>query len=190
MWTDQHQACLDTFAAVFGLPALDSTAARTWTWNLAEQFAHSFPGEGWGTKQADPGRPQSTDCICTQVPFTGYDVIISQGSPTQTLAHYPEPINLTGQIYLAVNPVDHLGGAGPAGGTYPYPDELTAGQAYQDRVKATYTEAGRAFPDPADPNAFRHFMRYGYSSHEMPEPDAADKHIAELRSDLGLPAAP
>jgi hypothetical protein len=188
MWTDQHQACLDQFAATFGLPALDSTAARVWTWNLAEQFAFSFPGEGWGTKQADATRPQSTDCICTQTPFVGYDVIISQGSANQTLAHYPDPINLTGQIYLTVSPVDHLSDAGASGATYPYPDEPTTGKAYQDRVKATYTEAGRAFPDPADEDAFRHFMRYGYSCHEMPEPDAADKHIAELRSHLGLPA--
>jgi len=187
MWTEQHQACLDAFAALFGLPALDSTAARTWTWNLAEQFHYSFPKEGWGTKQADATRPQSTDCICTKVPFTGYDVIISQGAPTQTLAHYPEPINLTGQIYLAVQPVDHLG-AGAPGQVYPYPDEPTTGKAYQDRVQATYVEAGRSFPDPADMDSFRHFMRYGYSCHEMPEPDAADKHIAELRSDLKLPA--
>jgi hypothetical protein len=70
---------------------------------------------------------------------------------------------------------------------YPYPDEPTTGRAYQDRVHDTYEEAGRDFPDPADPDAFRHFMRYGYSCHEMPEPDAANKHIAELRVDLKLP---
>jgi hypothetical protein len=186
-WTQTHQSLLETYAATFGLPALDSTAARTWTWNLAEQFDYSFPNEGWGTKQADPGRPQSTDCICTENPFIGYDVIISQGAPDQHLAHMPDGIELTGQIYLPVNPVDHLSGDIP-GQVYPYPDELTTGKAYQDRVKATYTEAKRAFPDPADPDAFRHFMRYGYSCHEMPEPEASDKHIAELRTDLGLPA--
>ena len=79
-------------------------------------------------------------------------------------------------------------GVPSAPASYPYPDENTAGKAYQDRIAATYKEAGRKFPDPKDPEAFRHFMRYGYSSHEMPEPEAADKHIAELRALLGLPA--
>jgi len=185
MWTDRHQACLDQYAAAFGLPALDGESARTWTRMLAEQFLFTFPKEQWGTKRADSARPPSTDVICTKKPFYGYDVLISQGAPGQALAHHPEAINLEGQIYIAVEPVDHLT-AGAPGQVYPYPDEPTTGQAYQDRVKATYTEAGRAFPDPQDEDAFRHFMRYGYSCHEMPEPDAADKHIAELRSDLGL----
>ena len=69
---------------------------------------------------------------------------------------------------------------------YPYPDEPTTGKAYQDRVAAAYEEAGRAFPDPEDEDAFRHFMRYGYSCRYMPEPEAADKHIGELRTELGL----
>jgi len=185
MWTNQHQACLDAYAAAFGLPALDGESARTWTRGLAEQFLFTFPTEGWGTKQADPMRPPSTDCICTKKPFTGYDVIIGQGAPNQSLAHNPHPIDLTGQVFIPVEATDHLS-AGVPGQVYPYPDEPTVGKAYQDRVAATYKEAGRAFPDPQDDDAFRHFMRYGYSCHEMPEPDAADKHIAELRSDLGL----
>jgi hypothetical protein len=188
-WTAAHQTLLETYADTFGLPALDGESARTWTRELAEQFKFSFPKEGWGTKQADPGRPPSTDCICTQKPFTGYDVIISQGSPSQALAHNPEPINLTGQIYIPVEATDHLTESAPAQ-DYPYPDEPTTGAAYQARVQATYVEAGRSFPDPADMDAFRHFMRYGYSTRYMPEPEAADKHIAELRADLGLPAAP
>lgn len=75
----------------------------------------------------------------------------------------------------------------PATLGFPYPDEATAVKAYQARVKATYIEAGRIFPDPDDSDAFRHFTRYGYSCSKMPEPDAADKHIAELRADLNLP---
>lgn len=68
--------------------------------------------------------------------------------------------------------------------TYPYPDENTAVKAFQERVRAEYEAAGRRFPDPGDPDAFRHFSRYGYSCHEMPEPQAADKHIAELHAEL------
>jgi hypothetical protein len=74
----------------------------------------------------------------------------------------------------------------PPAPSFPYPDEPTVVKAYQDRDKATYKEAGRQFPDPNDSDAFRHFARYGYSCKSMPEPDAANKHIAELRADLGL----
>lgn len=75
----------------------------------------------------------------------------------------------------------------PAAGVFPYPDEHTQGKAYQSRIKRAYSDAHRAFPDPNDQDAFRHFMRYGYSAHEMAEAEAADKHIAELRAQLGVP---
>lgn len=71
---------------------------------------------------------------------------------------------------------------------YPYPDEPTTIKAYQDRVIATYAEAGRSFPDPNDADAFRWFTRYGYDCRAMPEPQAAERHLAELRDALGLTA--
>ena len=74
----------------------------------------------------------------------------------------------------------------PVPPTFPYPDENTAGKAFQVRVKQAYTDAGRLFPDPNDQDAFRHFMRYGYDCRLMPEPDSANKHIAELRAQLGV----
>jgi hypothetical protein len=74
----------------------------------------------------------------------------------------------------------------PVPPTFPYPDENTAGKAFQARVKQAYTDAHRPFPDPNDQDAFRHFMRYGYSARSMPEPEAANKHIAELRAQLGV----
>jgi hypothetical protein len=69
---------------------------------------------------------------------------------------------------------------------YPYPDENTTGRAFHARVKQVYADANRLFPDPNDADAFRHFMRYGYSARTMPEPEAADRHIAELRQQLGV----
>lgn len=71
--------------------------------------------------------------------------------------------------------------------SFPYPDENTVGKAFQARVKQAYNDAGRAFPDPNDQDAFRHFMRFGFSARGMEAQAAADKHIAELRKDLGLP---
>ena len=69
---------------------------------------------------------------------------------------------------------------------FPYPDENTAGKAFQDRVKQAFRDAGRKFPDPNDADAFRLFIRFGYSSHEMPAQQAADKHVTELRAALGV----
>lgn len=90
----------------------------------------------------------------------------------------------------AHDPDDHGIGAShtcpPVPPSFPYPDENTQGKAFQARVKQAYTDANRPFPDPNDQDAFRHFMRYGYSARTMPEPQAADKHIAELRAQLGV----
>lgn len=81
-------------------------------------------------------------------------------------------------------------GSGPAPAPAPvefgYPDENTEGKAFQDRLERAYVEAARAFPDPNDRDAFRHFMRFGYSSRQLGAKAAADKHISELRSDLGI----
>jgi len=113
------------------------------------------------------------------------DVVASAGAPNASPTWNPIP-DAEGSSGAHVIP-----GPPPIDNSvvYPYPDEPTVGKAYQSRVKACYEEAKRAFPDPADEDAFRHFMRYGYSCRYMPEPDAANKHIAELRADLGLPPA-
>lgn len=89
------------------------------------------------------------------------------------------------------NPTEHNGSSGcpacpPVQVEYGYPDENTDGKSFQDRVQRAYVEAGRAFPDPNDRDAFRHFMRFGYSSRHLGAKAAADKHVAELRADLGL----
>ena len=109
-WNANHQSLLARFEAKFGLPALDDESARAWTLELAEQFKFTFPQQDWGTKRGDAGRPPSTDVICTSVPFVGYDVIIGQGTRGQKLATDPEPLNLTGQVFINVEPFDWLGG--------------------------------------------------------------------------------
>lgn len=75
----------------------------------------------------------------------------------------------------------------PPSASFPYPDEPTAVLNFQKRVKAAYNSIGRIFPDPNDSDAYRHFSRYGYSCSKMPEPEAANKHIKELRQELGAP---
>jgi hypothetical protein len=114
-WTTSHQAVLDAYARrrpCPGGPGQDESA-RAWTHGCAEQFAFSFPGEGWGHKSAGEGRPPSTDVIATRSPFLGYDLIHAQGTPGWALASMPRPIDLAGQVFLDVSAVNHIGAIGP-----------------------------------------------------------------------------
>lgn len=196
MWADRHAKELQRYADAFGLPSTDEQA-RAWTMRLAEYFAFFFPTEGWGTKRADMGRPLSTDVICTRSPFFGYDVLLNQGTPHQRLDTQPRPLALDGQVFIAVTPRPHLPPAPPVvvppvvvppvKPSYPYPDENTFWQAFQDRMRKAYSDKGRAFPDPNDPDAFRRFARAGYDIGMGMEPNAAaTKHINALRQELGV----
>lgn len=121
----RHQQLLMAYHSRFGLPALDGNSARDWTRKLAEQFAFTFPNEGWGHKAGGNGRPPSTDVIARQgsFGFWGYDVILSQGAPSQQLITNPDALNLAGQEYIPVTPTNHLGTSG--GGSNPPPVDPT-----------------------------------------------------------------
>lgn len=84
-----------------------SLLARTASLDLqqtAEQFAFSFPNEGWGRKRADGSRPVSSDVLARTVAGTlyGYKVLPrSNGMPAEW--------NITGQVFVPVPAVNHLG---------------------------------------------------------------------------------
>lgn len=192
MWTPAHQRTLDAYAAFAGLPHGDADA-RQWTRALAEQFAFRFPSEGWGTKQADPGRPPSTDVICTRVPFVGYDVLIGQGTASQAVATQPAPINLAGQLFIAVEPFDHIGRPTTE------PEHVCPTLVYPSYPpnEADLDEAGIAlFADfakagqPPNPQMFRFAFRVAFKwlTKEQPTLDASVSHTrAQWRKLLGLP---
>jgi hypothetical protein len=69
---------------------------------------------------------------------------------------------------------------------FAYPDEPTYWKQFQNDMIAAYEDAGRAFPDPNDPDAYRRFSRCGYDIGFGLDPAlAARKHIAELKQELG-----
>lgn len=121
----------------------------------------------------EPGQSQAVD-------FVG-----GAGGPNPQPAWQVDQPRYSASDWL--DPTEHgtLEGS-PCVPAFGYPDENTAGKAFQARVKQAYTDAGRAFPDPNDQDAFRHFIRFGYSAHEMPAEQAADKHLKELRQQLGV----
>lgn len=154
------------------------------------------PDRQWHLKRADAGRPQ-TDDVATSMPTrTHWDCIPGAGADGYRFeAHFAGVLPADQMVYAPPRPSDYAPGepgpvppivVTPPSPTFPYPDENTSGKRFQERVRKAYSDAGRTFPDPNDADAFRHFQRYGYSSRSMPEPDAANKHIAELRADLGL----
>ncbi|HEX7280883.1 MAG TPA: hypothetical protein VF239_02425 [Vicinamibacterales bacterium] len=117
------------------------------------------------------------------------DFIAGAGGPN------PQPgwgVDSNGPIYKHadwLDPTLHVASAPPPPPpvvSFPYPDESSCGRAFQERIRKAYQDAGRRFPDANDHDGFRHFVRYGYSAHEMPEAQAADKHVAELRAQLGV----
>ena len=124
------------------------------------------------------------------VPYRIYDLVASAGSHAAQPVFNQEHVNgkpsdfYEPLPYEAEPPIPPVPPVCPP--TFDYPDENTVGKAFQVRVKQAYTDAGRPFPDPTDQDAFRHFMRFGYSCRSMPATEAADKHLAELRAQLGV----
>ncbi len=112
-----HTKVLMEFTEKFGLPAVNDEAARAWTFQLGQQFAFDFPSEGWGTKSAGNGRPQSTDVLARYIGgnLVGYDVIVDQGIPGQRLIPSPGLMNINGQVFIPTPAMDYLGrsGGGP-----------------------------------------------------------------------------
>ena len=139
--------------------------------------------------ESDGRTPDNRPCVVV-------DVIGRAGAKPPYTAQNPAPhaawgvykTKVEGSVALVVPTIQQSDPPPPPQASFPYPDERVAVRRFQVRVKAAYRAVGRPFPDPLDEDAFRHFTRYGYSCHEMPEPDAAAKHIAELRRDLGAPA--
>jgi hypothetical protein len=84
---------------------------------VAEQFAFSFPGEGWGTKSADPGRPQTKDAVARLRGATldGWDLVDGGTRRVTCNSH----IDLQGQNFIAVTPRNHLDDAPPPPDTPP-----------------------------------------------------------------------
>ena len=105
--TAAHKHLIQQFAIYYPLPATDE-ASRTWTHQLCEQLAYSFPADGWCHKSAGEGRPHSADCIAWVDPFIGWDIIGASGTPQAVLTLDGASIDLTGQVRERVVPTNHL----------------------------------------------------------------------------------
>jgi hypothetical protein len=131
------QALIRRFAEKFPVPVSEDDC-RTWVHQLAQQFRFSY-GPAWGHKRADPGRPLSSDVIAYQsgAVFVGYDVILDAGTPDRRLVTDGDSIDLTGQVFVPVEPVDHLGDTVPAPQPDPTPQPTPTPEPCACRFAAT-----------------------------------------------------
>ncbi len=110
-WPERVQQVVETLAAGVAHDAPDEVRRAT-TRKIAEQCRYEL-GPNWGTKRADPGRPPSADVVCTSAPFEGWDWSVPGG-----VASYPDSMDLAGQVFIVVEPKDHIG----VGPVVPKPD--------------------------------------------------------------------
>jgi hypothetical protein len=101
-WPTRVQEIVQILA--FGVShSADDETRRATTRKIAEQCRFEL-GPNWGHKRADAGRPPSADVFCTREPFVGWDWSVPEG-----IANFPDSIDLAGQDFIEVEPVNHLG---------------------------------------------------------------------------------
>ena len=84
---------------------------RQWSIRFAEQVAFERPGEGWGMKRADGGRPVSKDTIARVLDgrLLMWDLLTGTGTGSPRLSENPEGEDITGQVFVPVVPTNRLG---------------------------------------------------------------------------------
>lgn len=186
----------------------DAGSTRETRIAFLQQTVQRFCSPLLAMKRADPGRPISDEVVVFVGAGAEYrlfaDFLISGGSTAWKLSDHIEgklPMEqpLVNPLTLERLPenvpaptVPGCSGAAPEPPPPPkpsasYPDENTFWKAFQERMRKAYSDVGRTFPDPNDADAFRRFSRCGFDIGQGVDPQtAADKHINELRKDLGL----
>ena len=190
---DRYVATFPLWSMPAGPEAEDR--ARRWTIGLAEQIRYEH-GPSYGNKRADPGRPISKDAIA-YVPgilpwqpyekLYAYDMLSGAGTGSPTLVPNPEGQDITGQVFVVAQPVDHLSGV-PTPTPEPPPvipyDEgksIEFGTACND----VYREA-HANQDPGMISVHSQRAAWDYYVGGLEWPVSKRKHINELRAVYGL----
>jgi hypothetical protein len=123
------RALLIAFAAKFPVPRTigggeaHEERARQWSIKFCEQVNFSLLGEGYGTKRADGGRPISKDTISQQRDgeMVTWDLLVGTGTGEPSLNLDPHGEVTTGQVFVPVDAVNHLGASVPEPAPTPTP---------------------------------------------------------------------
>lgn len=113
-------ATLNRYLAKFPVPHGEPGEAieeqvRQWTNNAVEQVVFEHPGEGWGSKRADGGRPQSKDGMANNQIVPGrlmlWDLVTGAGSGQGSyVGDGKDAEDVTGQVFIPKDGADHIGG--------------------------------------------------------------------------------
>jgi hypothetical protein len=104
---------------------------REYALKVAQQFAFSFPAEGWGSKDAGGGRPPTKDVVARlrNGVLDGWELVDGATRSVKCNDH----ITLDGQHFIQVDPHDWLG----AGETPPPPPgDLVTRQQFETALSA------------------------------------------------------
>lgn len=103
------------FVQQFGIPSgtpetIDETA-RQWCIKFAQQIAAALPGQGFGVKRADPGRPIGKDTLAQQGPagLVCWDLFTGTSTGNPRLNDDPDSESIPDQVFVPVEPHDWLG---------------------------------------------------------------------------------
>lgn len=116
------RATRDRYVARFPVPQIApgesqevfEDRCRAWVRALAEQVYFDTGNPFWGVKNAGGGRPQSKDAIAFNGPrLISWDQLLGVGTGRPTLIAEPAGEDITGQVFVPVSPVNHLGTARP-----------------------------------------------------------------------------
>lgn len=155
---DDVKAIRARYVAAFpvptGAPGPDhEERVRQWTILFAEQVAFDLPGQGYGVKRADGGRPIGKDSLARKVGdrIDGWDLLLGAGDGAPELADDPAYHDISDQVFVPVTPTNHLGSPEPEPEPEPQPDpvpvDLSALLAQLQRMSAQLEDAVEASKD-------------------------------------------
>ena len=118
--TFPHSALMQQFAAKFPLPQTPGggeeheNKCRAWCLQFAEQVRFTTKDAAWGVKRS--AGPQSKDTIAKDLgggKMIVYDLMAGAGTGAPALNAQPHGEEVSGQTFVPVNAVNHLGGPAP-----------------------------------------------------------------------------
>lgn len=132
--SNEVKATRARYLAAFPVPRGEPGSAfeelcRRWAIRLGEQIAFEHPGQGYGVKRADKGRPIGKDSIANNLIAPGrllaWDLMTGAGTGRPTLNADPDSLDVTGQFFEDrpefFQPKNHLAATVPGGGAEPLP---------------------------------------------------------------------
>lgn len=99
------------FGIPSGTPETIDEPARQWCIKFAQQIAAALPGQGFGVKRADPGRPIGKDTLAQQSPagLVCWDLFTGTSTGNPRLNEDPDSESIPDQTFVPVEPHDWLG---------------------------------------------------------------------------------